>query len=877
MKIFKLSCLLIAIVVGLGTRALAVPLIMNEELVSISDDMVIVTWRTTNEASVGGMKYGLTLPVSQTTVEAAASQYHYLILGGLAPNTVYFYQVFSSGTSATAESTVKSFKTLVRPTGNYLFTFASLTDLHYSDKANTSGIRGRPYGSSGAIIDALVAAINKFNPAFTIIKGDMIDDGATNPITRVTELKGKLDNLTAAAGLLKYYPIPGNHDKEQNYAPLANWVSGNLGVLYPPGAGLPTGSSTFNYSFTYGGYRFVMLDSVAADGVTCEVNLASLEAQLQLARAAKQKAFICMHHECSEEPDIPNDILAAVVDQPTFTAADWDKIRISNSAGFFNLLQNYRLGNGDPVVAGVFMGHIHDNMSRTFYGIPCTRTASGLQFPTGFDIYKVYSNGIVQTFYKLPGYSEELARDLITGTGEVTATRAQQFYLGGLSFRNFTNTYSAVSTNIPPTVIAIEPSAGATNVALNQPIVITFTKPMANDTTVGSWLTITANGSPVSFSSSNWSWNADKTVLTITLALSASTNYGVTVLASAAATDGTTFGANYPVAFTTGTQSSTTPPTASIDPLRNENGVETDITTDPTPTLTGIATDVTGSVVSNVEFRYAVSGNGWSSWLPAAALDGSFGSPVERFIFTVTPEVARGQQSVQVRTTNAAGAVTGSNFTTYNFYVIGDQPELTLKANGSAIVNGDPINPTPSFEVTVVTDRTLAQLWFYLNETRVDIKPANPSFVTTVNYNPTLTSGKYDVRVEAVDRDNFGNTRLSTKEAVDLLVQTGGDVTVYGTPLNYPNPFNAGTETTNISYVLSRNIDVTLQVHDLSGILIAKKNYASGTNGGRAGYNEVSWTGRSDAGDVLGNGIYIYFIIADGKVVAHGKLTVSKR
>ena len=871
-----LFTLILLFVICYLSFAQAAPILSNEEIVSIADDYAIVTWQTTNELSTGSIKYGLNLPVSNITTETfGASTFHYMVIRDLYPNTIYYYKTISVSATGTTEGTIKSFKTLERPSGNLLMAFAMLSDIHYAPNlANTINVRGRPYSSSNDIVDALVANINQFSPSFTIIKGDMLDGGSDPPATLVNNLKVRLDNLTAA-GSTKYYPIPGNHDKYLTYGGALNWVTGNLGMLYPPGIGLPAGDSTFNYGFTYNGCRFIMLDSSLSTGVTAEVNLASLEAELQIARAGKMKAFVFMHHEASEEADIPDEVLAGVLEQPTFGAGDWDKIRIRNKDGFFNLLRNYKLDNGEPVVAAVYMGHIHDNRRRDFDGIPFIRTSSGLQFPTGFNIVKVYSNGFTQSFFKLPLYSDPVARPCLTGTGEVTKARAEQFYLGGLTYRNFTETFSALNTVIPPTVEVSQPAAGATAVALNQPIIINFTKPMTKETAVNDWLTI----SDVTLSSSMWSWNSDKTKLTINLSLAASKTYTVTILGgfgNATATDGTFFLTNYSFSFTSGTSSSTIPPSATIGRIKNEDGAETNVTTDPTPTFSGVATDESGATISNVEFRYgSPTLSGWYSATPA---DGMFNSATEPFTFTITNEISVGKHQVQVRTTNAAGVTTVEGFAPYTFYVISDKPLITLKADGSEIINGDPINPSPSFEVTVVTDQTLSQLWFTIdNGTPANILPASPSFNTTVYYKPTLPEGKHDVRVEAVDRDGLGATRTSTKEAVNLMVQTTGDLQVYGAPLNYPNPFNAGTENTTLSYVLSRNSNITLSVHDLSGTLIAKRELPAGSNGGRAGYNEVPWDGRSDAGDIVGNGIYVYLVIADGKVGAKGKLTVLKR
>ncbi|MGB9612978.1 MAG: Ig-like domain-containing protein, partial [Candidatus Margulisiibacteriota bacterium] len=446
----------------------------------------------------------------------------------------------------------------------------------------------------------------------------------------------------------------------------------------------------------------------------------------------------------------------------------------------------------------------------------------------------------------------------------------EQFYLGATSSRNFAFTYSSLNTAIPPTIESTQPLSAATNVALNQPIIITFTKPMATIETQNA-ITISPE-----ISNKNFIWSNSNLTLTISHDnFNANTTYTVTIGTAAQALDNTNLSSPYRFSFITGASASSTAPFVSINPIKNEDGTITNVTTDSTPTFTGIATDESGSTISNIEFRYA-SGS-FSDWSPATALDGNFDSSIEAFTFTITPEVLRGEHSVEVRATNAAGITTTANFTTYTFWVISNRPEITLKANGSPILSGDPLNSSSSFEITVVTDRTLSQLWFTLDDKKTNILPANPSFVTKVITRETLSEGAHNIKVEAVDIDNQGTIRSTTKEVTNLLVQISGAVKVFGTPLNYPNPFNAGVENTNISYILSRASNITLTIHDLAGNLIAKKNFTANEEGGRAGYNEITWDGKSDAGEVVGNGIYVYLIVADGKLAGKGKLTVLKR
>jgi len=69
---------------------------------------------------------------------------------------------------------------------------------------------------------------------------------------------------------------------------------------------------------------------------------------------------------------------------------------------------------------------------------------------------------------------------------------------------------------------------------------------------------------------------------------------------------------------------------------------------------------------------------------------------------------------------------------------------------------------------------------------------------------------------------------------------------------NYPNPFNPST---NISYTVGKNANVTLKIYNTLGqevkTLVANKAHTANT------YN-VSWNGTDNAGNVVSSGIYIY-------------------
>jgi hypothetical protein len=308
------------------------------------------------------------------------------------------------------------------------------------------------------------------------------------------------------------------------------------------------------------------------------------------------------------------------------------------------------------------------------------------------------------------------------------------------------------------------------------------------------------------------------------------------------------------------------PPTCTFHPLAF------DISTNNQPIISGEATD-TESEISRVEWR--VDGgsftqanlSGWSADRKTATFTFE-SSALDR---DVTPHL------FEVRAYDAAGNV-NAIFTSYSVYVIGDRPELGLNINGQAAVNGDAILTAPSFEVTVIVGptRSLNTLYCKLDDnTRQILTGINPdnAKITYAFLSPQLGDGLHKIIYEAVDSAGL----VSTLEANNLIVQSAKEVSVQGVALNYPNPFNPETGITSIAYTLSKAGNINLTIHDLMGNQLVKQTYFANANGGRVGYNEVTWNGRTDSGDLVGNGIYIYLIIADGKPIGRGKMTVLKK
>ena len=868
----------VLILLGFGVKVLAaIP--SNLEPTSLSDTSFIVTWSTTDEAASTEILYGIGGTTNIATV-SGTTKYHLIELNDLYPNTTYQYRIKSGSTIFPPESlSALSFTTLEQPTGQYLFSFAVLNDLRYPvTQSSTSGARGIPYDYAADIISAEVANINDHNIAFTIINGNIADDSETYTTQISSNLKNILENLEGAADLpsgtsYKYMPTTGYHDKRASYG--TDWITNSFDPLttdfgtiesrYTPLYGYNAASSAagsvFNYQFSYNYYNFLMLDSVQNSGAgLADLNFLSN----RLSEESNSKTFVFMNFPAYDISDIDGES-DYPLDIPT---EEVGVLKIANHAAFRSTIEAYNDTEGNPIVAAVISGHLGDNYKRDINNVSYVRQGPAVAFPTGYSIYKVYSNGYVKTFYKTTGRDSldkpyyEHARDSLADQSGIAAEVFAQFWLGSNSMRNFTYTYSFIP-GLSPSVLKVSPPSAESAVALNRPIQITFNKRMQDASNLTQWVTISdAQSNPVAVTSASFV-DAGRTILKIQHAgLTTDKVYTVTVSGTNVKDEGlTALGTDYTYSFdTAGGVTDTIAPTASIIEFAN------DVTTDPYPTFVGSVSDESG--VAGVEYMLD-SG----SWVTAEAIDGTFNTTIESFSFTLSSALSSGTHRIYLRLTDGAGNQSAS-ILAYTFSVVDDKPTVSLTIDNNTVYVGDPISQTPTIDITVSSISSLESAWLSLGSTRTNLsmRVVGSNYYATHEVTTALTDGIYTLTIEAFDI----LSNATTYEVNQLYVQSQNLAMIQGVPLNYPNPFDPGTQSTTIGYTLSKPANVTVSIFDIAGNLLKKNTYLSSQAGGRAGYNEITWDGRSTSGDIVGTGIYVYLIIVDGKVVQNGtgKLTV---
>ncbi|MDP8254946.1 MAG: metallophosphoesterase family protein [Candidatus Alcyoniella australis] len=338
------------------------------ELVSVGLDWVTLSW-TTDEPCAGSVRYGFSsADYDQVYEEADSAIYHRADIRGLNSGIAYSYEIRCGGqTAALDELSPGWFQTLNEPGGEFLFRFGTLNDMHIGE--STAGLLQLgpivltpgftwPDPQNPYWLFSNAAALNGASDAgaeLLVIKGDLTSNSWAE------EYQAYLD-LTAG------YPLPiwelrGNHDRP-----------GEDGDLFLSMLGLESS----NRSFEYQGVKFILLDSVdPLSGAPSLSNQTMTFLISQLQSAPDTPTLIFLHH---------------AVRVPAWgLGQDAEKL--------------LALIDEHPQVLAVLSGHSHRAAVDPYLTadgrvVPLIETPSTKEYPLGYTIYDVYTQGFVQTFHR---------------------------------------------------------------------------------------------------------------------------------------------------------------------------------------------------------------------------------------------------------------------------------------------------------------------------------------------------------------------------------------------------------------------------------------------------------------------------------------------
>lgn len=208
-----------------------------------------------------------------------------------------------------------------------------------------------------------------------------------------------------------------------------------------------------------------------------------------------------------------------------------------------------------------------------------------------------------------------------------------------------------------------------------------------------------------------------------------------------------------------------------------------------------------------------------------------------------------------------------NNIFTQELTIIPDStsPTLKIKFDGDDILEGDYISKTPVIRIEVSDESNIpfsdtSQVSVYLNEEKItssisyQFSSDNPKLIAT--YTPSLESGDYLLRVTARDPGgNFADSISGLK-----FFRVSGEMQILQV-FNYPNPF---TENTNFTFKLTQiPEEIKIRIFTIAGRLI--KEIAIPSAELKYDFNQISWDGRDEDGDLIANGTYLYKVIMNNQ------------
>ena len=224
----------------------------------------------------------------------------------------------------------------------------------------------------------------------------------------------------------------------------------------------------------------------------------------------------------------------------------------------------------------------------------------------------------------------------------------------------------------------------------------------------------------------------------------------------------------------------------------------------------------------------------------------------------------------RVRARNTAHAE--SSWTALGTQATTGQVTADALVAGVSLKNGDTISGT----LTITVSSLLAAASGGIKSVQVDFVDVGYDIVSTTATTITLTlraalaAGTHTIKI--IIFDAAGTEYVLARTG---LVVASGAVTTAGPTLAYPNPYDSRAGNLKITYYLSVDAGVNLYVVDTAGRLVWKSHYLSGVNGGKAGYNEISWDTVGMFGQ-LASDAYIISVMEQGtgKLITKTKLLI---
>lgn len=334
----------------------------NEELCTTGSNHAVITWVTPGRAADTTVYVGEN-PISLAKLTLASdTAFHRAEVPNLKPSTRYWYRVESNG----ARGSLNSFRTLPRPCGKYLFSFAIFSDSHVAFGDPIGDIReiylGKLVEYSGDLLTQCILDSKRRNIDLAVITGDLTDSASQLQYIKLRK------QLLPCFGDTPYLLCIGNHDKYEKKSGI-----GEQGFLnYIAGREKTYASRIFRE------HQFLLIDSCTKNNNWGYIEPAQMQwVESMLRKNIGRPSYLFLHH--------PNNGLDV-----------W--FGIKNYKEFRETIKPF------PNVCGIFCGHIHRNKVTTNQlitgNLPYVQLPSTVQYPCAYAVARVYEKGFEYNSYK---------------------------------------------------------------------------------------------------------------------------------------------------------------------------------------------------------------------------------------------------------------------------------------------------------------------------------------------------------------------------------------------------------------------------------------------------------------------------------------------
>lgn len=260
--------------------------------------------------------------------------------------------------------------------------------------------------------------------------------------------------------------------------------------------------------------------------------------------------------------------------------------------------------------------------------------------------------------------------------------------------------------------------------------------------------------------------------------------------------------------------------------------------------------------------RYIVEGKTEDKQIVLAS-----GNLEEGFLTLKVPD--QNLRKVCLRVYSQDGRLEDSSDAVFAFVVPGI--EVLLPAANEKYTGGDKVFIRGQADNSVSKIKMEYSLDNFVKDTNLIVSNVENS-ADFVEYNwfiPEALAGDVKIRISSMSDSNvYGEVSIKV-EKLDKDKASGVKAG--------PSPFNPAVhEKINFEYILPEDMSLELFIFDIGGQVVYKKQFASGQQGGKKGLNQVDWNGRSVLDEGIVNGIYVYTLMSNGKMLSKEKFVVMQ-